>query len=290
MATALRAIGRLADAERPSMVVATGGYASGAALAYARFHGIPYVLQDQNSFPGKTIRLFAPGARRIYLGFPEAAEGLPAGARAQVVHSGNPVEPPPGDRPDPPRARTAWGLPGNGGKVLLVFGGSQGSAALNRIVDEWVTRGLPPALHLIWATGRDHYEQFRSRASARVVVRAYLAPIAEAYAVADLALTRAGAMTTAELCAWGVPMILIPLPTAAEDHQTANARALSQAGAALWLPQSEATVARVDAVVREVVVDETKLQTMREGALRRARPHAADEIARDIAALLRGDG
>lgn len=289
MISGLRTIGRLAREDRPSLVVATGGYASGAALAWARWSGVPYALQEQNSFPGKTVRYFAPRARAIFLGFPEAARTLPPSARPQAADTGNPIETPPSPRPDRTAARVSFGLPAEGGRVLLAFGGSQGSAALNGIVESLIARGLPAGLNVIWGTGRDHFARFAPLASARVAIRPYLAPISEAYAASDLALTRAGAMTTAELCAWGVPMILIPLPTAAADHQTANAKALAEAGAARWLPQAEATAERVDALLREQMSSDATMRALAEGAASRARPQAADDIARRIASILRGN-
>jgi UDP-N-acetylglucosamine--N-acetylmuramyl-(pentapeptide) pyrophosphoryl-undecaprenol N-acetylglucosamine transferase len=289
MISGLRTIGRLAHEDRPALVVATGGYASGAALAWARWSRVPYALQEQNSFPGKTVRYFAPRARAIFLGFPEAALSLPPSARSQAVDTGNPIEPPPSPRPDRRVARVSFGLPAEGGRVLLAFGGSQGSAALNGIVEKLIARGLPAGLHVIWGTGRDHFARFASLASSRVAIRPYLSPISEAYAASDLALTRAGAMTTAELCAWGVPMILIPLPTAAADHQTANARALAEAGAARWVPQAEASAERIDALLREQMSSDASMRALAEGATSRARPGAADDIARRIVAILRGD-
>jgi UDP-N-acetylglucosamine--N-acetylmuramyl-(pentapeptide) pyrophosphoryl-undecaprenol N-acetylglucosamine transferase len=138
---------------------------------------------------------------------------------------------------------------------------------------------------VIWATGKQHSERHRARESERVRVRAYLAPIADAYAASDLALTRAGAMTTAELSAWGIPPVLVPLPTAAADHQTANARALAAAGAARWIPQSELTVERLDAEIRGLVADPARLERLAAGARGRARPEAAELIARRILAL-----
>jgi UDP-N-acetylglucosamine--N-acetylmuramyl-(pentapeptide) pyrophosphoryl-undecaprenol N-acetylglucosamine transferase len=119
-----------------------------------------------------------------------------------------------------------------------------------------------------------------------VIVRDYLQPIADAYAVADLALTRAGAMTTAELCAWGIPSLLVPLPTAAADHQTANARALAEAGAALWIPESDASPARLDSEVRRLLEDSDALAVLAAGASARARSSAADDIAVRIERLL----
>lgn len=270
---------------RPAMVVATGGYASSATLAWSVAKGLPFVLQEQNSVPGQTNRLFSRWARELYLGYPEAALRLAGRAMSRAVHTGNPVEPPPDPRPARDAARRRLGLPVEA-RVLLVFGGSQGSTALNARVDEWIAAGLPEGLHVVWATGPSHLERHAHRSSDRVIVRGYLSPIADAYAVADLALTRAGAMTTAELCAWGIPSLLVPLPTAAADHQTANARALSEAGAARWIPESQATAQRLDTELRGLLYDETALRTLAAGAASRARTGAANDIALRILRLI----
>jgi UDP-N-acetylglucosamine--N-acetylmuramyl-(pentapeptide) pyrophosphoryl-undecaprenol N-acetylglucosamine transferase len=135
-------------------------------------------------------------------------------------------------------------------------------------------------------TGKASYPEFASLDGGRVRVREYLAPIADAYAAADLALVRAGAMTTAELFAWGIPAIVVPLPTAAADHQTHNARALQAAGAALFVPQSELTTDRLDGAVRALLADPTAMSRLSAGAAARARPDAAETIARRILTLL----
>lgn len=280
-------LGTILAGDRPALAVGTGGYASSATLAWCAAHRIPFVLQEQNSFPGQTIRLFSRRAREIYLGFPECAARLPASAAARSIATGNPIQPPPDPRPSRAQARATWGFPPAGGRVLLVFGGSQGSAAINRLVDDWLGLGVPDDVFVIWATGISHFARYAGRAVAgRVVVREYLSPIAEAYAACDLAVTRAGAMTTAELCAWAIPAILIPLPTAAADHQTANARSLAAAGAALWIPEREASAARLGAEVTRLVREASAVEALADGARARARPQAAREIAARIAALL----
>lgn len=118
-------------------------------------------------------------------------------------------------------------------------------------------------------------------------VRDYLSPITEAYAASDFAVSRGGAMATAELCAWGIPPIVVPLPTAAADHQTSNARALSEAGAAEWIPQSQFTVDRLDAVVRRLLDNPAELEARKRATLSRARPDAARSIAKSILELVR---
>lgn len=285
--SALRAIGTGVRQERPAAVVGTGGYAAGAVLGYAALHGIPYGIQEQNSFPGLTVKLFARRAREVWLGFPEAAGALTLGPRSTAVDTGNPIEPPPVARAPRADALARWGFAPDDGLVLLVFGGSQGARALNDAVAAWVRRGLPPGIRLIWGTGTASYDQYAPLESDRVRVRAYLAPIADAYAAADLALTRAGAMTTAELCAWGIPMALVPLPTAAADHQTANAVALERAGAALHLPQRTLSVDLLDEQIGALAAHPERRASLAAGATARARPDAARVIAGRVLAMAR---
>ncbi|HEY0996030.1 MAG TPA: UDP-N-acetylglucosamine--N-acetylmuramyl-(pentapeptide) pyrophosphoryl-undecaprenol N-acetylglucosamine transferase [Gemmatimonadaceae bacterium] len=288
MVSAWRRLGALQDdaAGRARLVVGTGGYASGLALAWAAAHRVPYVLQEQNSHPGLTMRLFARGAREIYLGFPEAAASLRTGRGTQVVDAGNPIEPPTQPRPSREAARARWQLPAHD-RVLLVFGGSQGARAINDAVAAWVgAGGLPDGISLLWVTGKGSFEQYRGHEGPRVRVLPYVSPMREAYAAADVAISRAGAMGTAELCAWEIPMLLVPLPTAAADHQVVNARALERAGAAEVLLQRDVTAERLDASVRALLGDPARLEALAEGARRRARPDAADAIARRIRALL----
>jgi UDP-N-acetylglucosamine--N-acetylmuramyl-(pentapeptide) pyrophosphoryl-undecaprenol N-acetylglucosamine transferase len=286
-AGAWRQMGALVAREQPGAIVGTGGYASGLALAYGIRRGIPVVEQIADSHPGLTARLFARFSRELYLGYPEAARLLPRGPGTVVVDTGCPIDPPPSPRLDRRAARAAWGFPEGDGPVLLIFGGSQGARALNAVVDAWVQRGIPDGLSVIWGTGRANYETHAGRESPRVRVLPYLAPIADAYAASDAAVARAGAMTTSELCAWGLPMILVPLPTAAADHQTANARALAAAGAAVHLSQAALTPDSLDRVVRETVLDPAARATLGGAALARGRPHAAETIARRILTLLR---
>ncbi|MBW8768725.1 MAG: UDP-N-acetylglucosamine--N-acetylmuramyl-(pentapeptide) pyrophosphoryl-undecaprenol N-acetylglucosamine transferase [Gemmatimonadetes bacterium] len=283
--SAWRAVGALAGRDAPRLIVGTGGYAAGVALAYSVVHRIPIVQQAGDSHPGLTARAFRRWTRETYLAFPEAARVL-GGDPAQLVDTGAPIEPPPSPHPDRAAARAAWGFPPTGGHVLLMYGGSQGSLAMNRVVADWVRRGIPEDLYLIWMTGRSSYADYASLDGGRVRVQEYLSPIADAYAAADLALARAGAMTTAELFAWGIPPILVPLPTAAADHQTHNARALAAAGAAVLLVQSELTVDRLDAAVRALLEDPAAMARLAAGASARARPDAAETIARRILTLL----
>jgi UDP-N-acetylglucosamine--N-acetylmuramyl-(pentapeptide) pyrophosphoryl-undecaprenol N-acetylglucosamine transferase len=280
------AIGAEVNSEPPACVVGTGGYASGLALGFATTHRIPFVLQEQNTFPGITARFFSRYAAQVHLGFPEARTRLRPGKSTEIFDSGNPIDPPPADAFEKATGRAKWGFSPSGGRVLLVYGGSQGSRAMNDVVSRWIDEGLPSGLSLIWATGKANYEKLAHYESDRVKVRAYIAPISEAYRASDFALSRAGAMATAELCAWGIPVIVVPLPTAAADHQTANAKALAAAGAAEMIRQADLNVGTLSAKVASLLGDPGKLATMRARSLERARPTAAADIARHILDLI----
>jgi len=279
-------LGQIVRAQQPGCVVGTGGYASGIALAYARLHGIPYVLQEQNSHPGLTTRLFSRGAAQIHNGFPEASKLLRTGSATRVFDSGNPIEPPPASRPDRAKAREAWGFPPAGGRVMLVYGGSQGSRAINETVAAWVRRGIPDGLFLIWSTGQGTHADYASLDADRVKVRPYISPVADAYAAADFALSRGGAIATAELCAWGIPPVVVPLPTAAADHQTSNARALAAAGAAEVIVQSDLNVDTLNHAVQALLTNEGLLEARSAAVRERARPRAAEKIATRIIQLI----
>ena len=285
LVSAWRGIGKVFAEQRPALIVGTGGYAAGAALAYGIVHKIPIVEQTGDALPSLTARLFAPWAREIYLSFPEAKHHLPKRRTDVLVDTGAPIEPPPASRPDRAAAKRTWQLP-ESSVVVLVYGGSQGSLAINSAVRDWIRGGLPQDVSLIWGTGKSSYAAFRDLESERVRVRPYLAPIADAYAAADLAVARSGTMTVAELMAWHIPPILIPLPTAAADHQTLNARALEEAGAAVHLSQARLSVGTLDAAVQRLISDPEQLTALRAAAASRARPRAAEEIARRIVALV----
>jgi UDP-N-acetylglucosamine--N-acetylmuramyl-(pentapeptide) pyrophosphoryl-undecaprenol N-acetylglucosamine transferase len=168
---------------------------------------------------------------------------------------------------------------------VLVMGGSQGARAINHAVSGILDANLLREASLLWSTGPTLFEANRSyhRPPERLV-RPFWDPIAEAYAAADLVVARAGAMTTAELCAWGLPSILVPLPTAAADHQTANARALDAAGAAVHLPESSLTPESLAHRIQELLLDRERRQRMAEAARSRGQPEAAKHIAEALVA------
>jgi UDP-N-acetylglucosamine--N-acetylmuramyl-(pentapeptide) pyrophosphoryl-undecaprenol N-acetylglucosamine transferase len=272
----LRAVDQLLDTERPAVVMGTGGYASGPVVWRAAGRGIPTAVLELDAVPGLATRLLARSARHVYLAAPEARAQLRTGHRTEVLVTGAPIHPP--DLALRGSAHAHFGLDRTR-PVVLVTGGSQGSLALNEAVAAWVGSGAAEDVQLLWATGTATYADFAAlHRPPTVQVFEFLDPIAPALAAADLAVTRAGSMTLAELWAWGVPAILVPLPTAAADHQTRNARVMAEAGAAELLMQADLGPGRLAAVVRRVLSEPGLRDRMAAASKARGRPGATAEI------------
>ncbi|HYC31182.1 MAG TPA: UDP-N-acetylglucosamine--N-acetylmuramyl-(pentapeptide) pyrophosphoryl-undecaprenol N-acetylglucosamine transferase [Gemmatimonadales bacterium] len=284
----LRRVEQLFADERPVAVLGTGGYASGPVIWWATRRDVPSAIQEQNAYPGLATRLLSRRVRHVYLGLPEARRLLRFGPGTWVFDTGNPITPPTAERRE--SALRLFGLDGTR-RVLLVTGGSQGALAINRAVAEWIVAGGAASLDVVWVTGRGTHEQFvRYHRPPAVTVVDFLDPMADGYAVADLVLSRAGMITVAELCAWGLPSILVPLPTAAADHQTHNARVLAEAGAALMLPQDRLGATTLGQTVARLLGDAPALAAMAERARARGRPHAAAEIVSHLLTLTERSG
>lgn len=280
---------RLFNEFKPDLVVGTGGYASAPACMWAIMHRIPVAVQEQNSHPGLTTRTLSRWARQIHLGFPEARRYIRPGRHTEVTSLGNPIRPP-DSTIDPTIAREKFGLRADS-VVVLVVGGSQGSRAINEALLGAITQNAQALrVQILWATGPNHIESINSRlpqnARSWVKTVGYISNMSDALAAADVAISRAGAMGTAELLAWGIPALLIPLPTAAADHQTHNARAIAEAGAAVMLVERELTADRLWAELERIINDEALRKQMTAAALDRARPQAAEDISQRLAALL----
>jgi len=283
---AWRAAGAVLVQEQPVVVVGTGGYAAGPMVWRAQRAGAPTVLQEQNAVPGLTTRWLARRARQIHLGFPEAEARISPGPRTAVFALGNPIRPPVMDGGDRSAALAAFGL-ARERVTILVFGGSQGSRALNYAVAAALEHGGLGDVNLLWGTGPVHVSGFeRYAVPGRVVVQGFFDPMARAYLAANLVVCRAGAMTTAELCAWGKASVLVPLPTAAADHQLHNARALAAAGAAVLLPETELSGRSLSAVVDQLVRDVPRRESIAACAAGRGRPNAAADIVSKILTLV----
>lgn len=265
---------------QPHVVVGTGGYVSVPVGLAAGLRGIPLLLQEQNRSPGIATRLLARWARRICVQFPETEEKLsriPFGRpRPQVEVTGSPIAPP---APEPAdfAARLDPARP-----TLGVFGGSQGARAINDLVLALYGADPAGAPNLIWQTGSSDEARVQAATAAwpgRAVVRAFYEPMAAVYPLLDVIVCRAGAMTLAEVAAWGIPSILIPYPYATGGHQVANGRAMESAGAAIVLLESEATPCRLRNLVEGLLGDAGRRTGMGAAARRLGRPDAARRVA-----------
>jgi UDP-N-acetylglucosamine--N-acetylmuramyl-(pentapeptide) pyrophosphoryl-undecaprenol N-acetylglucosamine transferase len=283
---AWRAVGNVLREEQPDVVVGTGGYAAGPVLWRAQRAGIPTALQEQNAFPGLTTRWLARNARQVHLGFEEARQRISPGRRTEVFVFGNPIVPPPPHHPDDAtNARRALGVFADR-PTVVVMGGSQGARAINAALAAALEGKLLDGVNVIWGTGATHEKVFARFAVAnRVVVRGFYDPIGPAYAAADLVIARAGAMTVAELCAWGKPSVLVPLPTAAADHQTFNARAMAAAGASVMIPENALTPESLSQTILTLAKDPARLAGLGRAAQKRGHPNAARTIMQKVLEL-----
>lgn len=265
----------------PDAVLATGSYVSLPVLLAARLEGVPVFIQEQNSVPGSANRLGARWARRIFLAFPEAARYFPEGVDKQ--ETGNPL------RPDFSGVEVP---PAGVEPRLLVFGGSLGARRLCEAAAEALPRlAERHCFSAVVQTGDSCLEETESALAAmgeRVEVHAYLDDMPERMAAADLVVSRAGAMTLAELTALGRPSLLVPFPLAVDDHQTRNALSLVRAGAARLIPDGEMDGARLFLELDELLGDASLRETMAAASRSLARPDAAGDIVEAMEKCLAG--
>lgn len=259
---------------RPSVVVGMGGYASVPAALAAKCLGKPLMLQEQNAVAGSANRGLARFAQRIATGFPGVLEEY-----SQSQYLGNPV------RADLLGVDAWTPRPGMPTRVLIL-GGSLGARPLNEALPA-VAAMLSERCEWRHQCGPAHYEQTQAAykaAGVQAAATAYIDDMASAYAWADLVVARAGALTVAELAATGRPSILVPLPHAIDDHQSANARFLADAGAAVILPQSE--LGNLGSVIADIAADSKKLASMAHAAAACSKPAATQDIADAIEGML----
>ncbi|MCC5859184.1 MAG: undecaprenyldiphospho-muramoylpentapeptide beta-N-acetylglucosaminyltransferase [Ectothiorhodospiraceae bacterium] len=259
---------------RPRAVLGLGGYAAGPGGIAAWLLRRPLVLHEQNAVAGLTNRSLSRFARRVLCGFPA---DFPGGVLARVV--GNPVRDAILQIP-PPQERYANR---EGPLRLLVIGGSLGAQVLNERVPAAVARlpsdRRPVIRHQAGERTLEVAERAYLKAGVEADVTAFVHDMAEAYGWADLVISRAGALTVSELAAAGVAACLVPLPHAVDDHQTANARFLSDRQAAVLLPQAELTPRRLAGLLEEFDQRRDRLLAMAERARELARPRAAEDVA-----------
>lgn len=275
---------------RPDCAVGVGGYASGPTLNVAEGMGIPTLLQEQNSYAGVTNKLLAKRASAICVAYEGMERFFPAD---RITLTGNPVR---RELLEQTRTRAEvladWGFSADKPTVLLI-GGSLGARTMNESVLNHLPLLRQSGVQLLWQTGKVYAEEIAQRLAAEggqpdnLCVRDFITDMGSAYAAAGLVISRAGAGSISELCLLGKPTLLVPSPNVSEDHQTKNARALSDKGAALFVADVDAPRALLPLAIN-TVRDAEKLAQLSTAIRQLAKPNAAEEIAAKVIALAEG--
>ena len=270
---------------RPDVAVGVGGYASGPLLAAAQRMNVPTLIQEQNSFPGKTNIFLAKKVDRICVAYAGMEKFFP---KAKILLTGNPV------RQEVvrlagkhPRGLEHFGLQ-VGKPILFITGGSLGARGVNRGIEAALKDFQAAGLQVIWQTGTPYYKQAQEAVAelnyTDCKVHEFVTKMDYAYAVADLVVSRAGAISVSELCLVQKPAILVPLPTAAEDHQTHNARALTDRGAAVLVKDTDA-VTDLGPTVLRLINDKDALERLQLAITGLGTQNAAEMIAAEVIRL-----
>jgi UDP-N-acetylglucosamine--N-acetylmuramyl-(pentapeptide) pyrophosphoryl-undecaprenol N-acetylglucosamine transferase len=271
---------------KPDLVIGTGGFASGPVLRAAANRRIPTLIQEQNSFPGVTNRLLAKRVDRICVAYPGMDRYFPP---VKMVLTGNPVRK---DLRIPEsrmaEARNFFNLTGTN-PVVLVFGGSQGARTINQSIAGHIEELARSPVEIIWQTGSAFFGTAKSASEAcgsrNIRVLEFIHEMNYAYALASLVVCRSGAITLSELALLAKPAILVPLPSAAENHQAKNARAYVDAGAAVLVTDTEAP-AELAHTLLSLVTDQARLASMSGQMVRFAKPDALSHITAEALKLI----
>ena len=270
---------------KPLVAVGVGGYASGPTLNKAAAMGIPCLIQEQNSYAGVTNKLLAKKAAKICVAYEGMERFFPA---EKIILTGNPVRQALLDtsitRED---AIKELGL-NPSKKVILLVGGSLGARTINESVLQHLDIVKAADVQFIWQTGKFYSEEIAKRLQGvnlpNLKVTDFISDMGTAYKAADLVISRAGASSISEFCLIGKPVILVPSPNVAEDHQTKNALALANRDAAIYVKDSEAPATLLELAIK-TVNDEEKLKSLSENVLKLALPDSADIIAKEVIKL-----
>lgn len=278
--------------EKPDLVIGTGGYTAGPVVFFASLRGIPCVIHEQNVIPGVTNKILSRFAKKIFISFSESANYFP---KNKVILSGNPVRPEiaKGTRRE---ALEKFALSPNVPTVLS-FGGSQGAMSLNNAIHYVIkTLTMSKEFQLIHVTGKNNYNKIMQsllddkidlESARHIVIKPYINDMENAYAAADLIISRAGALTIAELSACGKPAILIPLPSAANRHQDFNAALMEKNGAAIVIYEKDLTGEKLYKSICNIIFDKERLLKMSASSKKLARNNALDTILQEIEKLLK---
>ena len=270
---------------QPDVAVGVGGFASGPALQAANSLGIPTLIQEQNSYPGVTNKILSRQVRRICVAYDGLERFFP---KEKIVKTGNPIRK---QILQLEKKRTEsyqfFGLSPEK-KTLLVIGGSLGAKSINQVMLSNIGKVKQLGIQLIWQTGESYYKQNEMTLSMMqsddIKVVPFIRNMNDAYGIADFIISRAGALAIAELGIVAAPTILVPFPYAAEDHQTKNALALVDKGAAVLVKDSEVSFALMPALT-DLLNDSRKCAGMSEAMKQFAQPDAVEKIVENILSL-----
>lgn len=279
----LRMAGDIIDEFKPDIAVGVGGYASAPLLWTAGRRGIPYIIQEQNSFAGLTNRILGRRASLICVAY----EGMERFfGKEKLLLTGNPVRE--GiKRADEKMRREGldhFGIE-SGKRTILITGGSLGAGTLNRCVMQWIEKRESSDVTILWQTGKYYYKEIEefNRRNPRDFVRCFefIKDMDLAYASANVVISRAGAGTISELCIASKATIFVPSPNVAEDHQTHNAMSLVKQGAAMMIPDKEANLKLMDEALK-LVNNDAEIQRLESGISRLAIMDSAQIIGKEI--------
>ncbi|WP_299164075.1 undecaprenyldiphospho-muramoylpentapeptide beta-N-acetylglucosaminyltransferase [uncultured Eudoraea sp.] len=281
--SSLISAGKIVKKFKPHVVIGTGGFASGPVLKMASRKGIPCVLQEQNSYAGITNKLLAKHAAKICVAYDDMERFFPAD---KIVKTGNPVR---ADLIAPlqhnDKAYEFFGL--NPEKItLLVLGGSLGARRINQLIEKELDFFSKLGIQLIWQCGRGYYEEYKKFHATDVKVHDFLNKMNFAYSAADIIISRAGASSVSELCIVGKPVIFIPSPNVAEDHQSKNARSLVLKQAALMVEEKD-LADKFESVFSDLNNSGDSKKLLGENIKALAQPDATKNIVDEIEHLLK---
>lgn len=271
---------------RPQVAVGVGGYASGPTLNKAAAMGIPCLIQEQNSYAGVTNKLLAKKAAKICVAYEGMERFFPAD---KILLTGNPVRQQLLENTQTKaEALHSFGLDASK-KTILIVGGSLGARTVNESVLKHLDVIRQSDVQFIWQTGKYYHAQITEQLAKEpkvdnLVVTDFISDMGAAYKAADLVVSRAGAGSISEFCLLGKPVILVPSPNVAEDHQTKNALALVNKDAALYVKDVEAPALLIPLAI-DTVQDDAKLKSLSENILKMALPASAEIIAKEVLTL-----
>ena len=276
---------RVMNEFKPHAVIGVGGYASFPMLQLAQQRNVPTVIQEQNSFAGKTNMILGKSADKICVAYEGMEKFFP---KEKIVITGNPVRAAISQSTVSKSEGLRFFQLAEGKKTVFVVGGSLGAKAINEAVDAHLDELLNAGLQLIWQTGKPYLAKARDRVAGKpgIWVNDFITKMEDAYVAADIVISRAGAIAIAELCVMQKPTLFVPFPYAAEDHQTVNAMSLVNKNAALIVKDNEAKNKVVPMII-ELAKDETKQNELKKNISQLAKINADERIAEEILSLLK---